>query len=280
MYLAPGASGYASMVLPGARHPDLPPVDEDMVEPESRQEMIDGRIVHVSPANRPHAALHAGLDYVLRAHVAPGYESTADMLTRTSERWNFAADAAVCKEGTDPATGRRYLEELAFEIKHEQSMTDLTARARQLAGRGVRRVFAICVRSRKHRGEEVVIATGPVKEWVPGEDRWHEGHWALLDDDSVIEDPALRYPIRVQALLDAAGAHDAVARALLAQGNPVLVQAIEAAKEQTLRQSIVDMCEMLAIELTPGRRARIESLDATGLGALRDHIKAHRRWDE
>ena len=177
MYLAPGAVGYASsMVLPGAGRADLPPVDEYVVEPETRTEMIDGRIVYVSPASPPHAALHAGLDYVLRAHVAPSYESTSDMLTRTSDRWNFAADAAVYKEGADPATGHRYLEELAFEVKHEQSWSKLTARA-------------------------------------------------------------------TEAIAD-------------------------------LRKAVEDMCDLLAIELTLARRARMEALDAPGLRELRDQIKA------
>ena len=292
MYLAPGAVGYASsMVLPEAGHDDLPPVDEYVVEPETRTEMIDGRIVHVSPASWPHAALHAGLDYVLRAHVAPGYGSTSDMLTRTSERWNFAADAAVCKEGTDLATGRRYLEELAFEVKHKQSWPDITARAKQLAGRGVRRVFAICVSSKKQGGEDVLVQAGPVMEWMPGEDRWAEGHWQELEEDAVIEDPCLHSPVRVRALLDAVEAKRAVARALLAEEHPDLMEAQQAAERRgyqqgsaeaiaDLRKAIEDMCELLAIELTPARRARMEALDAPGLRALREQIKAHRRWDE
>ena len=293
MYLAPGAVGYASsMVLPGARQHDLPPVDEYVVEPETRTEMIDGHIVYVSPASPPHAALHAGLDYVLRAHVASGYESTSDMLTRTSERWNFAADAAVYKEGTDPATGHRYLEELAFEVKHKQSWSKLTARAKQLAGRGVRRVFAICVSSKKEGGEDVLVKAGPVMEWMPGADRWTEGDWQELHEDAVIEDPCLHSPIRVRALLDAAEAKRAVVRALLAEEHPDMMEAQGAAElrgyqrgsAEVLREAVIDLCEALAIELTPARRARIAALDANmdvqGLRALRDHIKAHRRWDE
>ena len=274
MYFAPGAVGYASsMVFPGARKPDLPPVDEYVVEPETRTEMLDGRVVRVSPASPPHAALHAGLDYVLRAHVAPGYGSTSDMLTRTSERWNFAADAAVYKQGADPATGSRYLEELAFEVKHKQSWPNITARAKQLVGRGVRRVFAICVSSEKQGGEDILVEAGPVMEWMPGEDRWTEGDWQELDNDTVIEDPCLHRPIQVRALLDAAAADDAVVRALHARGNRVL-------RALSLRESITNLCEALAIELTPARRARIEALEAEGLRALLDHIKAKHRWDE
>ena len=289
MYFAPGAVGYASsMVLPGARQHDLPPVDEYVVEPETRTEMIDGRIVYVSPASTPHAALHAGLDYVLRAHVAPGYGSTSDMLTRTSERWNFAADGAVYKQGTNPATGSRYLEELAFEVKHKQSWPDITARAKQLAGRGVRRVFAICVRSRKEGDEDIVTQTGPVMEWIPGEDRWTEGDWEKLDPDAVIEDPCLHRPIQVRALLDAAAADDAVVRALKARGNPVLEelqsqaegQGFQQGRAQTLRHTIQTLCQVLDIELTPARRDRMAALDADALQTLHDRIATHRRWDE
>ena len=274
MYSAPGAVGYAtSMVFPGARKPDLPPVDEYVVEPETRAEMIDGRIVHVSPASPPHGDLHTRLDNIVYNHAAPGYVASSDMLTRTSERWSFAADASIRKEGTDPATGSRYLEELAFEVKHKQGWPDITARAKQLAGRGVRRVFAICVRSKKQGGEDIVVQTGPVMEWMPGEDRWTEGQWQDLDEDAVIEDPCLHRPIQVRALLDAAAADDAVVRALEARGNRVL-------RALSLRESITDLCEALAVELTPARRARIETLDVEGLRALRDAIKAHHRWDE
>jgi hypothetical protein len=38
--------------------------------------------------------------------------------------------------------GRRYLEEVTFEIINEQSMKDIRDKAEDLTARGVRRVFA------------------------------------------------------------------------------------------------------------------------------------------
>ena len=72
---------------------------------------------------------HTDLDYVLRAHVAPGYRAAADLLTRHDEDSDFASDACVLKEGVDPATGRRYLEEIAFEVVSEQNERDVTEKA-------------------------------------------------------------------------------------------------------------------------------------------------------
>jgi hypothetical protein len=264
-FVEPGAAGYAHpMVLPGDEQSRFPPVDEHVVEPETRQEMIDGRIVYASPAHLPHAYRQAWLDSVLSTNVAPGYVSAADMLTRTSEGWNFAADASIRKLGTDPATGHRYLEELAFEIKYTQSMKDITARARQLADRGVRRVFMICVHGKKRGNHDEIGPTGPVMEWSVARNRWIE-----LAPDALIEDPCLRQPIRVRALLDTIEAKKAVARGLLAEDNPVLAEAIDAARTEaeTKAQAAEDRMRRLADAERRRARASIYAiLDARGLG--------------
>ncbi len=209
---APGAaSSSSSYRLPGASSPLR--VDDHVVEPESsrREVMIGGRIVQALPANAPHGRQNAALDYVLYAHLAPGYGAATDLLTRFDKRNDFASDTAVLKDGTDPATGTRYLEELAFEVVSEQqSEKVVTRKAPTMLRRGVRRVFALFLKK------------GELREWQPGEDALHGGRWVLLDPDSSIEDPALSRPVPVRALLDAARRDDAVAEALLARGNPVL----------------------------------------------------------
>lgn len=196
-------------------------MDEHVVVPEARQEMIDGRIVYAAPALAPHAVCHTRLGYLLGASVAPGYLGTLDLLTRTSEDWNFAADGAVLKQGKDPATGHRYLEELAFEIKYTQSLSDMTERARQLANRGVRRVFMICVseieprRDPKKDPDEGKVDA--VMEWSAADDAWIE-----LPADGIIEDPCLHTPLSVRAIMDVTAADDTVLRALAARHNPAL----------------------------------------------------------
>jgi hypothetical protein len=83
----------------------------------------------------------------------------------------------VCirREGIEPATGTRYLEELVIEIVHEEPLEALTERAEILTARGMRRVLAIFV--------------GPedVREWK-------DGQWVLLDPNGTISDPVLAVP--------------------------------------------------------------------------------------
>jgi hypothetical protein len=94
---------------------------------------------------------------------------------------------------------------LAFEIASTQSLGHAGRKAAKLAGRGVRRVFAIDVeRSR-------------ALEWSA-----ELGTWRELDPAGHIEDPALEVPLPIQAMIHAAKADDAVQRALIAKGNPVL----------------------------------------------------------
>jgi hypothetical protein len=81
----------------------------------------------------------------------------------------------------------------------------------------VRRVFAVDVeRSR-------------VLEWSTERGTWHE-----LDPAGHIEDPALEVPLPIAAMIYAAKADDAVARALVARHNPV-IEAVRAEDRATSR---------------------------------------------
>lgn len=134
----------------------------------------------------------------------------------TSDR---APDVSVYPVARDPRTGGRQLEHLAFEIVSTESLGQAAGKARSLAGRGVRRVFAIDV--------ERVRAF----EWSP-----ELGTWSILDPDASIGDPALAVPLPVPVLLQAAKADDAVAAALLAKRNPVLEAALDAAEARGIHQ--------------------------------------------
>lgn len=289
-YRALGPPGYHSMVMPGAEghgsgssvydqvDPAFDP-DDAAVEPETRQELIDGQIVEALPALPPHSDHHSELDYVLRANVAPGYVSSSDMLTRTSEGWNFATDASIRKAGDDPETGHRHLEELAFEIKYTQSLSELGRRAEQLSSRGVRRVFALCVDGDAEGRDK---SAGPLLEWAPQTRTWRQ-----LDADDVIEDPCLSNPVPVRALIDAAEADNQVARALIDKGNPVIARHVERAAEQgrvegelrQLRRAIVGLCRVLDIPLAGKREDRLQATDRVeALTAIREYIEEHRAW--
>ena len=210
---APSASGASSLHLPGRA--DFPRVDDHLVVPEvTRDEIIKGRRVVAMPADAPHGDQHFRLDYVVAAHVAPGYEGSSDLLTRTGKKSDFATDACIRRTGTDPATGTRYLEEIAFEVVSTQREGDAADKAEEMLVRGVRRIFAIFVKGPRR-----------VCEWSPKSRRW-----IPLDAGARIEDPCLVTPLAVSALLDAALADNAVVEALKAKRNPEILK-LEAAAE-------------------------------------------------
>jgi hypothetical protein len=236
------------MKLPG--HPGHPTLDEHLVPGETREEMVRGQLVIAAPALPPHADRHCELDYVIRAHVAPGYISSSDMLTRAGPGSEFATDTSVRKQGLDPDTGTRYLEELAFEVVSTQSKRDITIRAEDLTARGVRRLLAIFVKQ------------GEVREWSPSKQ-----DWVMLPLDGKLEDPTLARPVEIRALLDAVAADDAVVDALDAKGN------------RRLREIKVETaCRILGITLDADRRAHLLTLDAGGLEQLLAKLESERRW--
>lgn len=186
-------------------NPELPPIDEHLVIPESGYEMDDGKLVRVSPALEPHANRNSKLAALLEAHVADDFDVAVDMLTRISQTSDRAPDASVYPVARDPVTGGRQLEHLAFEIASAESLVHAGRKAAGLAGRGVRRVFAIDVDR-----ERVFEWSRPLASW------------SILDSTTSIVDPALAVPLPVRTLLQITKADDAVAAALLAKGNPVL----------------------------------------------------------
>lgn len=248
-FKAPGSSGGSpSLRLPG--HGSFPRIDDHLVVPEvTRDEIIGGRRVVTSPANAPHATKQSDLDYVLRAHVAPGYRVAADLLTRHDAESDFASDACIYKDGVDPATGTRYLEEIAFEVVSEQNERDAREKAPRMRNRGVRRVFAIFVKGQR------------VCEWSP-----KSQGWSLLDRSSQIEDPScLVAPLAVAALLDAAVADNAVIEALAAKGNPAILQREAAArsegeakgKAEGRAESILGILEARGLAVSAAQRQEI-----------------------
>jgi hypothetical protein len=236
---APGAGGQ-SLRLPGQR--SFPPVDEHLVEPEvTRDEIIGGRRVTAMPAKEPHATRQFQLDYVLKPHIAPGYIGAADLITRVDVDSDFASDACVYKDETDPQTGTRYLEEIAFEVVSEQNEGVVLEKAVRMHRRGVRRIFAIFV-----KGERRVC------EWSAD-----TRSWRLLDPSSHIEDPCLEVPLKVGALLDAAAANQAVVEALAAQGDPALLSREAAARALGKATTILQFLEARGIAVSQAQQEEI-----------------------
>jgi len=183
-----------------------PKLDDHLVKPEvTRDEVVRGQRMIAMPSRPEHGDRHFGLDYVLGAHIQRDYVGSTDLITRFSQGSDFATDTCIRKTGTNPETGERYLEEVAFEVVHTQSDKQIRTRAEDLSARGVRRFFAIFVKK------------GTVGEWSV-----KDKIFLFLDIDGEISDPTLATPVRVRALLDAVEADNGVARALLAKNNPVL----------------------------------------------------------
>jgi Uma2 family endonuclease len=190
-------------------------VDERLVMPETRYEIIAGEVVYVTPADPPHATRHSKVSAIVEAYASRDYEVASDMLTRTSAKGDMAPDVSVFPRAPDPVTGGRQLERLAFEVVSTETLPAAARKAASLAGRGVARIFALDVNRRR------------ALEWS----RRTSG-WQILPHDAVIEDVALVAPLPVHDLVQAARADDAMARGLLAKKNRVLVRAIGGARNE------------------------------------------------
>lgn len=272
MWLAPPPPGSsAALRLPSAR--ELPPVDEHLVKPETREQLVRGRQVLAMPALAPHGDRHFKLDYVIGAHVKEGYVGSTDLLTRTAARSDFATDTCIRRDGIDPSTNTRYLEELAFEVVNEQTVRDITEQAEDLTARGVRRLVAIFVKK------------GEVCEWSP-----QTSTWKKLDPEGTFTDRTLSRPLRVKEMLDAAEADNAVVRALAAKNNPVLAELVEGGRKEGQKEGrkeghkeglvsgIETACDLLGIDLTEDRRSWMDRADTPELAALLTRLRTDRRW--
>src|SRR3954462_14319240 len=219
---APEASG-DPMHLPGRG--SSPEVDDHLVVPEiTRDEIIAGRRVVAFPAEAPHGDKRVDLETLLRSHVAPGYVVSADLITRFAVDSDFASDICVRREGVAPATSRRYLEGVAFEVVSTQTERNAAEKAQVMHRSGVRRIFGVWVEGRRR-----------VCEWSA-----QSKGWSPLEEGSQIEDQCLGAPLPVKALLDAALVPRAVVQALEAQGDPAIQELKVAAKAEGRTQGIAE----------------------------------------
>jgi hypothetical protein len=233
-----------------------PDPEDHLVEPGTRWEVFEGERVYVSPSRPGHGDAHPRLDKVIDHHVAPGYRASTDLITRRDRDNDFATDTSVRRTGVNPATGRRYLEEISFEIFFQQSREYTRTRARTVVNSGVRRMFGIFARERWPGSDEAGEVDYTVAEWSPERD-----DWVVLTPSDVIADPALSLPIPVEALIDAAASDNAAARALLAKNNAVLQEHDAKVQLATTRRHIFQILEHRKIALDATQRARIEACD-------------------
>ena len=233
----------------------LPEVDERLVVPEARYEIVDGRVVHVPPADEPHGANHCTLAAIAHAHRADAYAPAVDMLTRTSQIDDIAPDVSVYPSARDPATGGRLLEELAFEIVSTESIAHAGTKAAKLVARGVRRVFAIDLKRAR------------ALEWSK-----ELGEWSLLDRRGQIEDPVLAVPIPIEALLDAARAGDAIPHALRVKRHPEFIAERAEGRAEGRAEALLVVLAARGLKPTEAERRRI--LEERELGRLERWLAA------
>ncbi len=204
------------MRLPGASQP-WPDPDDRLAEPETRQEIVRGKRIHVAPANPGHGDTHNRLDIAIGLCTRAGHIASSDLLTRRSEKSDFATDACVRKAGINPATGHRYLEEISFEVFNTQSRAKASQRARDVVASGVRRIFGLFVdpvsREREASGDSIIS----VEEWSPARDAW-----LACNSTDYINDSCLVRPLPVASLMSATAIDDTAARVLVAKRNSVI----------------------------------------------------------
>ena len=259
---------------PGFHSPDGSElaVDDRLVAPEARAEIVDGQLHMAPPALEDHAVPHAKLAYVLGAHATASFIVAVDMLTRTSVANDFAPDVSVFPVERTQAGGRQ-LEHLAFEIVNEQALAVQTTKARELVRRGVRRVFC------------VVVAKQKILEWSRETDSW------AATPVETIDDPCFAHPVPTASILGAS-ADDAVAAALRAKHHPAFdkvrdegrdegrAEGRDEGRAEGLRIAIRDVCEALGILVDASRESTLDLLAAPELDALRSSIKKNKRWPE
>ncbi len=220
-----------------------PPVDEYLDEPDEvhRWERIGGERLEAMPATPDHGDPHFKLDALIDAHLAEDYIGSTDLKTRVSQEHEYASDTCVRRAGIDPATGRRYLEELVFEVVHKRSARQTKDRARGFAARGVRRQIGIFVRQRA------------VCEWLVEKDDWGKA----LDLRRSLRDSCLAVPLPLAALFDPAAARVAITRALEAKDDPVILEIKDRSESQGRAESILTVLSARGLVISEEVRQRI-----------------------
>lgn len=224
----------------------FPKLDDHVVEPEGREELLRGRKLYAAPAHPEHGDPHFRIDATVGPSLTRDRVGSTDMITRVADDGDLATDTSIRRRGIDPATGQRYLEEMVFEVVNTQRLSDVTAKAEELAARGVRRIFAVFVRK------------GVVSEW-------RDDQWEPLSEDDEIVDECLASPIPVKALLRDSEVGPATVRGLLARKEPALLQLLTEREEKGeldgRRAALRTLLAARGLTLDEAQRARVEACD-------------------
>lgn len=98
-----------------------------------------------APESALHGQPHGQVYFVLHTYVAAGYELDVTALVREPAGRALGSDIRVRKNGLDPKTGDRHVEEMAFAIESQRPDAGavIAQHVEAMLARGVRRIFTI-----------------------------------------------------------------------------------------------------------------------------------------
>jgi hypothetical protein len=241
---------------------DRGPFRADQVREGERFELSNGNPIYCAPAGHEHAGRNLDGGAVISsdpavkwAGVDAGYSSEPGMLR--------APDIAVDVPSAKPGWGEG-APALAVEWAGiGQDEESLQKKIIDLLRAGTKVIW-------------VVRLLGPrrVDIYEPGKPLRTVAYDGELSAPGILQNS-----IPVAALFEREAAHKVTLRNLLQRaGYKSLDEVREEGREEGLRQSARDLCEVLGIELTPEREAALASMNASALTDLRAHLKRDRRW--
>ncbi|MCP3996404.1 MAG: hypothetical protein GY722_15300, partial [bacterium] len=178
---------------------------------EFGEEVIDGVRMECLASDAEHADPQLRLGTLVEVCLHKGYVASTELLTRVETESDFATDVCVRRQGVDPETAGRYLEEISFEVANTQTRENLEeVRVPKLLRSGVRRIFA------------VLVPEDEVLEWSV-----EDGGWKGWTRGEAIRDRVFIQPLEVEAILDAAAVDQLVSKAQLTKKEPHLMGVIK-----------------------------------------------------
>lgn len=190
----------------------LPHVDERLARPGVWEEVRDGVVYQLTPADEKHGDAHHHVAAVVGAVVRDEYKVSIDRLTRTSKTTDFAPDVTICPREKTP-DGHSKIAEVAIEIADSQSRSDVRWKAEKLIERGCRRVFLLDCSAN-------VVCEFDIES----------NDWAELAPETMIVDKTFLTPVKAAQLIEQIRHDSLVIEAYRLVGAPALRALEESAR--------------------------------------------------
>ncbi len=120
----------------------LPHVDERLATPGVWEDVRDGVVHKLTPADEKHGNAHHHVSMIIGAVVRDKYAASTDRLTRTGIRTDFAPEVAIFpREKTED--GHSKMAEIAFDIADSQTRNDARWKAEKLIEHNYHKIFLL-----------------------------------------------------------------------------------------------------------------------------------------